>query len=397
MRSLTQASTGFTKVSIETPCSSAFLFQTSPPTHPTNRQIPTLVCHPTTAAPTAPFPRRSFFEVNDSAQLLSPQAKYHVNQAIQNGWAKTTMSRYTGAVEQFIRFCDSEGVPESLRFPADEFILCAFAASSAGVHSRSTPSSRLSALKAWHIAHNVEWKGSSRLRYVLNGVGNLAPRNSRRPPRPPINAKMLTQLIENLDLTSHFDVAVAACAATAFWGQCRLGELLPSSLSSSLSTPIPVRSGFVRSLRNPQACLLHLPHTKTHHHGQDIVIVDQHPPINPISLLKSHLHINNVPSHAPLFSYVSAEGLTSLTKSAFLQRCNGIWHTLGYPRTTGHCFRIGGTTELLIAGTPPEVVKATGRWSSESFLRYWRSLDDIAPQHIRYIHTLRRRRRRHMA
>jgi hypothetical protein len=83
-----------------------------------------------------------------------------------------------------------------------------------------------------------------------------------------------------------------------------------------------------------------------------------------------------------------------LSKPLFLRRCNAIWSALGYPRTTGHCFRIGGTTELLVAGTPTDVVKATGRWSSDSFLRYWRSLDVIAPQHIRNIHRLKRRRRR---
>jgi hypothetical protein len=71
-----------------------------------------------------------------------------------------------------------------------------------------------------------------------------------------------------------------------------------------------------------------------------------------------------------------------------------VWSSFGYPRTTGHCFRIGGTTELLVAGTPPDVVKATGRWSSQSFLRYWRSLDQIAPHHIRNLHILKRRRRR---
>jgi hypothetical protein len=112
--------------------------------------------------------------------------------------------------------------------------------SSAGVHSRSTPHNHLSALKAWHIAHNVEWKGSSRLQYVLNGVHNLAPRGSRRPPHPPINATMITQLIDHLDFSNPLDVAVAACATTAFWGQCHLGELLPSSTSALLSTVGPM-------------------------------------------------------------------------------------------------------------------------------------------------------------
>lgn len=204
---------------------------------------------------------------------------------------------------------------------------------------------------------------------------------------------MVSQLVEALNINSPLDAAVAACATTAFWGQCRLGELLPLSLAVSPSTLFPTRSDFKRSLRNPQSCLLCLPRTKTHRDGQEVVLVDQQAPVNPISLLKNHLRVNAVPNNDYIFSYMTADGRSFLTKSLFLQRCNTIWNALGYPRTTGHSFRIGGTTELLIAGTPPDVVKVTGRWSSEAFLKYWRSLDDIAPQYIRNVHRPRHKRR----
>ena len=92
----------------------------------------------------------------------------------------------------------------------------AFAASSLGKHAGGTPRSRLSALKAWHVMHNMEWRGSPWLCYVLNGVHNSAPGSLRRPPQPPINAVMLSQLVQNLDLNSPLDAAVAACATTAF-------------------------------------------------------------------------------------------------------------------------------------------------------------------------------------
>lgn len=396
MRSLTHSSAGSPDITlIATPLSGPSFYVPPPPTsHP---HLPSGPPVTTTyvARPDSPFPNpHSLFGINNDSLLLSSRARNRVSRAIRCGWADSTVGRYSGTIKEFIRFCHAERVPDHLRFPADEFVLCAFAASSLGRHAGATSRARISALKAWHIAHNVEWKGSARLRYVLNGVHNSAPSSSRRPPRPPINAIMLSQLVENLDLNSPLDAAVAACAATAFWGQCRLGELLPPSARSLPSTPLPTRSDFKRSLQNPQSCLLHLPHTKTHRHGQEVVLVDQRAPINPISLLKKHLRVNNVPNDKFIFSFASANGLSPLSKPLFLQRCNAIWLSLGYPRTTGHCFRIGGTTELLIAGTPPDVVRATGRWSSESFLRYWRSLDVLAPQYIRNIHALKRRRRR---
>ena len=392
MRSLTQCSAG--AISTSHPTLPALLSQPpttlqpipapSPPT--LQRAVPAYSSHSLSLAS-----NRHFLTGTNPSAHISSRSQAYVTRAIQNGWAKSTLNRYSGAVELFLRFCDDEGIPNHLRFPADEFVLCAFAASSLGRHARSTVSSRLAGLKAWHVAHNVDWKGSARLRYILNGIHNMVPRGSKQPLRPPINARMLIQLIEALDLSSSFDMAVTACAVAAFWGQCRLGELLPTSSALPLSILFPTRSAFVRSLRNPKACLLRLPHTKTHSQGQDVVLVDQRHPINPIFLLKSHLRLNNIRHDSFLFSYTLAGKLQPLTKSSFLQRCNQIWQTLGYPHTTGHCFRIGGTTELLIAGTPPDVVRATGRWSSGSFLRYWRSLDDIAPRHIRYLHSLKHR------
>jgi hypothetical protein len=395
MRSLTQSSAGPTNTSYLIPPS----FVNQPPVASSTTPSSTLrdqalhcLDHPLTP------PSVRHFLPNDNAgpHYLSPRTRAQVTRAIKNGWAKATVKRYSSSVELFLRFCDEESVPEHLRFPADEFVLCAFAASSLGRHARSTVSGRLSGLKAWHFAHNMEWKGSSRLRYVLNGVHTLAPGISKRPPRPPITAKMLIQLVESLDLTNFFDLVVAACAVTAFWGQCRLGELIPASLALLLSILFPTRASFVRSLRNPEACLLRLPHTKTHQHGQDVVLVDQVSPINPIRLLKAHLRLNNIPHDSFIFSYRSAGVLHPLTKSSFLRRCNQIWSSLGYPHTSGHCFRIGGTTELLIAGIPPDVVRATGRWSSGSFLRYWRSLDDIAPRYMRYVHSLKRKHARRL-
>ena len=384
MRSLTQSSANsFICNPITVPLPPALqMTDTTPGLHPSERHL--VVPFPETTHKANPF-----FNIDNNPYSLSMRTRHHVNQAIQKSLADSTFKRYTGSINQFIRFCDKERVPESLRFPADEFVLCAFAASSLGKHAGGTPRSRISALKAWHMAHNLEWKGSPRLRYVLNGVHNSAPKDSKRPLRPPINARMLSQLVMRLDLNLPLDAAVAACATTAFWGQCRLGELLSPSihLSSSDSESLPTRSDFKRSLSNPQSCILHLPRTKTHRHGEDVILVDQLDPINSIALLKNHIRVNNISSSTHLFSITSSGGHTSLSKNLFLRRCNDIWSSLGYPRTTGHCFRIGGTTELLIAGTPPDVVKATGRWSSESFLRYWRSLDALAPQHIRNIHS----------
>ena len=174
MRSLTQTSAG----NLSQPPASSDVPYVPPflPKSPISMFVSDDPTSPMITQPqTPPASRRPFFNVNDDTPLLSLQSRQHITRAIQNGWANSTIRRYSGAIDQFIEFCDAESVPDRLRFPADEFVLCAFAASSIGKHARSTAQGRLTALKAWHIAHNLEWKGSSRLHYVLNGIHNLTP------------------------------------------------------------------------------------------------------------------------------------------------------------------------------------------------------------------------------
>jgi integrase len=84
-----------------------------------------------------------------------------------------------------------------------------------------------------------------------------------------------------------------------------------------------------------------------------------------------------------MFAFPDANGAwILLTTRLFLARVNAIATLAKLPRVTGHCFRIGGTTELLRRGVPLEIVQVAGRWASDSFYRYWRLKQDILPQHI---------------
>lgn len=56
-----------------------------------------------------------------------------------------------------------------------------------------------------------------------------------------------------------------------------------------------------------------------------------------------------------------------------------IWKSAALAHVLGHSFRIGGAVELLLAGVPPEIVAATGGWTSLAFLLYWRRMDEILP------------------
>ncbi|PPQ87712.1 hypothetical protein CVT24_008500 [Panaeolus cyanescens] len=313
----------------------------------------------------------------------------NVHKALEMSWAKSTHSSYSRALQHFHNFCSQRNIPHESRFPASEALLLIYAASHTGICSSSTVHHRLSALKAYHVLHNWQWNGSPRLSKLLRGLKHTAPDSSSRPPRPPVSLSMLINLIKHLNLANPFDAAVAACASTAFWGQCRLGELLPPSPRSTQLSSIPTRSHLTCSAsksRPPKSFNLHLPQTKTNRLGQTIVILPQDNVSNPLPLLQNHLFVNQPPIHVPLFSYHSSNHgphhTFTLSKPTFLARCNSILTTLGYEQISGHSFRIGGTSTLLASGIPSDVVKTMGRWSSDSFLRYWRHIDRIAPAQI---------------
>jgi site-specific recombinase XerD len=105
-----------------------------------------------------------------------------------------------------------------------------------------------------------------------------------------------------------------------------------------------------------------------------------------MNAMENHLAVNTIPPDLLIFAYCNKDGdHICLSRRKFLLRCNEIWSRHGIPSTTGHSFRIRGTTHLLIAGVNPEVVQAMGRWKSDVFLVYWCRLDILAPLHAEFV------------
>ncbi|KAF8599400.1 hypothetical protein BDV93DRAFT_477440 [Ceratobasidium sp. AG-I] len=304
--------------------------------------------------------------------------------AFTHSLAKGTISNYQSAIKLFTTFCDNNNVHPNKRFPANETLLCVFAASMASSHTGSSISGTISGLKTWHALHNQPWQGSQRLSMIIRGISTTAPIDARNPPRPPITTEMLVMLGNQLNLDDPCDAAIWAAALIAFWAQCRLGELLGSSRRKHDSDRFPSRS----SLALPDANgirTLSLPRTKTRRaSGDNVHITQQEEPINPEQAIKNHFHINNsLAAHDHLFAFRAPTTNTThcLTKEVFINRCNEIWSNHGLERFTGHAFRIGGTSTLLRNGVDPNIVKELGRWSSDAFFKYWRDIPAIASNH----------------
>ncbi|KAF5381299.1 hypothetical protein D9615_008401 [Tricholomella constricta] len=303
-----------------------------------------------------------------------------VNHTVSHAWRTSTTQKYSKDILDFLRWCDANTVPLHNRLPASEDLLCAYASSFAGTLAGSSIRNKCAAVRKWHISNGLSYAGGTQLAYVIKGAETLRPLSSVRPPRSAFTADMLSALSGALNPASPEDICILLVACIAFWGQIRLGELLPNR--EALYDPKKFPSW--ADLRKPNASgsrILHLPHTKLGGtRGEDVIIARQ-AFLDPISCLDLHHSVNGTPNHI-IASYRDPGGASiALTCRKFLRRVNNILSTLHYPHISGHCFRIGGTTHLLLSGVPPDVVRMMGRWSSDSFLRYWRSLEIIAPMY----------------
>ncbi|KAJ7690994.1 hypothetical protein B0H17DRAFT_576558 [Mycena rosella] len=194
---------------------------------------------------------------------LSSSAEAKVRLAIEHTWAKSTLKKYGQGVAAFERFWDLEFVPHSQRLPADEFLLCAFAASRVGKVAGVTARGAVAAVKAWHIMNDAPWRGNICLRYTLRGIENLTPSSSKRDQRPPVTAAMLDALDKNLDHNDPRDAAVFASACCASWGQIRIGKILSETQKSFIPGQIPLVSDLAPPSSRAGSRILKLPHTKT--------------------------------------------------------------------------------------------------------------------------------------
>ncbi|TFK45707.1 hypothetical protein OE88DRAFT_1784038, partial [Heliocybe sulcata] len=319
------------------------------------------------------------------AILLGNQTTDKLFHTLLSSLDHSTRQEYGGGLLRFAQFCDDHNIDEDSRMPASEELLAAFISEkAAGSRSDSAVQNWLQGLHFWHKVNGAPWQGAELVKQTLKGIWKMVPSTSRRVKHPPVTTEHMWALWRGLDLGNSFDAAVWACACLAFWA---LGELtVPTRYS--FDTRKHVRRDVVMAWRvsatGVRSLHLHIPWTKsTQTDGADISVTGRSD-LDPLHAMRQHLHTNtSVPGHAPLFAFEVSDGSWApLVKDWFLTRCRAIWSENGLQDVYGHSFRIGGTTELLLAGVPPEIVAAQGRWKSMAFMLYWRKIESILPLFI---------------
>ena len=96
----------------------------------------------------------------------------------------------------------------------------------------------------------------------------------------------------------------------------------------------------------------------------------------PVEALLRYLHLRGS-NPGPLFVFENGSALTRVKLSSVISNLLKVCNIEG--DYTGHSFRIGAATTAARVGIPDNMIKTSGRWSSEAYRLYIRSSEnDIA-------------------
>ena len=145
------------------------------------------------------------------------------------------------------------------------------------------------------------------------------------------------------------------------------------------------RLSYDQSREGLKVTVLHIPHTKVSHRGEDVCWAKQEGLTDPDAALAHHFKINNPPNDVHLFAYRHKAGHWPLTKSKLIAELAKAARAVGLEPLQGHGIRIGSTLEYLLRGMPFDIMKVKGRWSSDAFTLYLRKHMQILAPYIQAV------------
>ena len=211
-----------------------------------------------------------------------------------------------------------------------------------------------------------------RLEKILKAIKRLqgAPQNRRLP----LTAKHLCQLCHLLNqgvFGLFVDRLLAASFTLAFFGFLRCGEF--TCQGADFDPSVNLKWSDLKWVSSKEFHL-NLPASKTDpfRAGVTIRIFANNSTICPVKAMLHYcaLRRNSLCNHdSPLFINESSK---PLTRTYFLERLRTLMSKLCYPTGvySGHSFRSGAATTAAACSIPDHLIKAMGRWVSDSYERY---------------------------
>ena len=149
------------------------------------------------------------------------------------------------------------------------------------------------------------------------------------------------------------------------------GKVLPNLTAFNPDTHIKPSDIRVEYDHNGlSSTVFHIPRTKASMHGEDVSWSKQSGDTDPEAAFVHHLALNKPPPNGHLFAYLKNSRFRPLMKTEFIWTVAAAARAAGLEPHQGHGIHIGSTLEYLLRGTPFEVMKVKGHWTSDAFLIY---------------------------
>ncbi|KIK82035.1 hypothetical protein PAXRUDRAFT_39269, partial [Paxillus rubicundulus Ve08.2h10] len=117
---------------------------------------------------------------------LSPSNVRCIYDVITHTWADSIKETHRSGLLTFHIFCDAKNIPKTECAPAIPSIISAFISTLAGSYSGSAVSNYVSAIRAWHTIHGLDWTlNNSETDAILKAASSLPPPQLKRTPCEP--------------------------------------------------------------------------------------------------------------------------------------------------------------------------------------------------------------------
>ena len=277
-----------------------------------------------------------------------------------------TRSTYSSLLRFYHRFCTQCGLDPGV--PITEERLCCAAINFCSLRSCRGLDSYFSAIGWWHKAAGYGALPLHGVTYyrVKRGLINIFGQFDRETPAPAISLDQLATMLPFIDLET-FDGARGWCALLfAFFGLLRIREYTGDKMALRVEHVRAEAGGIV----------LTVPWSKADAHPAEVRLVARHDRMCPVLAFSvfSGFFRHPRPPRQPFFPSAPSSS-AAVCPATFTSWWRKIGSAAGIDmaEVTGHSLRRGGTTEMFNAGVAETVIKAHGRWRSESFRRYFSS------------------------
>ena len=292
-----------------------------------------------------------------------------VDTLVTRSLAPTTLAKYISTWKNFTNFLGSRNLPHFSNVKAGHIALYLGNLANNGL-KHSTICSRLSAIE-WFLKINGNDDPSRRvlLQRVLKGINNISVSKVKK--NLPITKRLLSEIVGIISFatsTVYESVLIKACFLLAYHAALRAGEFCCSG-----STKHTIKIENVTLIRDSAETKISFKKDSFKHSKEPALFIL--PPsgdvVNcPVEALLRYLKVR--PSTGgPLF--VTREGKPLLrAKIAKILKACIVNCGLEPEFYNTHSFRAGRASDLALSGVPKEVIKYTGRWSSNAFTKYVR-------------------------